>query len=259
MIGRKEINRLRQRLKIRREQILDFRKAVDRSWKDLQEPEVESEETAEKQKLAQSLDQLDEQEKDQVESVDRALHKIETGSYGVCETCGADIARKRLEAVPWARYCRKCSTGQETETAEGEVHRTGVIPPAFQGMGDEEIRKAVTEELVSAKRMDLQELHIEVMDGVIYLEGFLPSEAEREILMEMVQDTLGFHDVVDRTGINRLLWEKKDRRPPPQAGGKSDEEVILQGEDTDQESFHSSKSGKPLSPPDRMEPESGEE
>jgi RNA polymerase-binding protein DksA len=37
--------------------------------------------------------------------VDRALARIEDGTYGTCERCGAPIALERLEALPWASLC----------------------------------------------------------------------------------------------------------------------------------------------------------
>jgi DnaK suppressor protein len=37
-----------------------------------------------------------------------ALKRIELGSYGVCPECEEDISTKRLDAVPWARYCVTC-------------------------------------------------------------------------------------------------------------------------------------------------------
>ena len=40
--------------------------------------------------------------------VDKALERIEDGSYGRCANCGTEIAEKRLEAVPWARHCIDC-------------------------------------------------------------------------------------------------------------------------------------------------------
>ncbi len=43
-----------------------------------------------------------------LEQVNDALHKIENGTYGICEQCGKKISIKRLEAKPWARYCVKC-------------------------------------------------------------------------------------------------------------------------------------------------------
>ncbi|HVN06666.1 MAG TPA: TraR/DksA family transcriptional regulator [Bryobacteraceae bacterium] len=40
--------------------------------------------------------------------VQDALQRIEHGTYGVCYECEEPISTKRLEAVPWARYCVTC-------------------------------------------------------------------------------------------------------------------------------------------------------
>ncbi|HEX6230446.1 MAG TPA: TraR/DksA C4-type zinc finger protein [Actinomycetota bacterium] len=40
--------------------------------------------------------------------VNRALTKMELGTYGVCERCGRPIAIERLEALPWAILCIDC-------------------------------------------------------------------------------------------------------------------------------------------------------
>jgi DnaK suppressor protein len=37
--------------------------------------------------------------------INEALQRIEDGTYGICEGTGKEIARARLEANPWARYC----------------------------------------------------------------------------------------------------------------------------------------------------------
>jgi RNA polymerase-binding protein DksA len=39
-----------------------------------------------------------------VNEIDEALHRIEIGTYGICEGTGKPIAKARLEAQPWARY-----------------------------------------------------------------------------------------------------------------------------------------------------------
>ena len=39
--------------------------------------------------------------------VERALAKLDDGSYGKCEACGEEIAEPRLEAMPATRYCIK--------------------------------------------------------------------------------------------------------------------------------------------------------
>ena len=43
--------------------------------------------------------------RESLEEVERALGKLEDGSYGKCEVCGEEIAAARLEAMPAARYC----------------------------------------------------------------------------------------------------------------------------------------------------------
>lgn len=40
--------------------------------------------------------------------VHAALRRIEEGAYGVCAECEEPISAKRLDAVPWARYCVRC-------------------------------------------------------------------------------------------------------------------------------------------------------
>jgi RNA polymerase-binding protein DksA len=40
--------------------------------------------------------------------VDRALQKLDNGSYGVCDVCGLPIDPARLEALPQAILCMSC-------------------------------------------------------------------------------------------------------------------------------------------------------
>jgi DnaK suppressor protein len=41
-------------------------------------------------------------------SVDAALRRINEGTFGLCLNCEQDINTKRLEAIPWVRYCITC-------------------------------------------------------------------------------------------------------------------------------------------------------
>jgi len=45
--------------------------------------------------------------------IDEALQKIEEGTYGICESCNKPIPQKRLKALPFAKFCKKCQ--QEIE------------------------------------------------------------------------------------------------------------------------------------------------
>src|SRR5256886_6346439 len=40
--------------------------------------------------------------------VDAALKRINDGTFGNCLNCGQEINSKRLEAIPWVRYCITC-------------------------------------------------------------------------------------------------------------------------------------------------------
>ena len=37
--------------------------------------------------------------------IDRALARLDDGTYGTCERCGKQIAEERLQARPWATLC----------------------------------------------------------------------------------------------------------------------------------------------------------
>ncbi|MBO0798766.1 MAG: TraR/DksA family transcriptional regulator [Blastocatellia bacterium] len=40
--------------------------------------------------------------------IEEALRRIDDEEFGVCTSCGNEILSKRLEALPWVRYCIKC-------------------------------------------------------------------------------------------------------------------------------------------------------
>lgn len=44
--------------------------------------------------------------------VEHALEKMDLGTYGICETCGAQIPEARLEAKPAARLCINCASAR---------------------------------------------------------------------------------------------------------------------------------------------------
>jgi RNA polymerase-binding transcription factor DksA len=44
-----------------------------------------------------------------VAAIDAALRRLDDGTYGRCDGCGAAIPADRLEAIPWAPHCVPCS------------------------------------------------------------------------------------------------------------------------------------------------------
>ncbi|MBU6277464.1 MAG: TraR/DksA C4-type zinc finger protein [Planctomycetes bacterium] len=53
-------------------------------------------------------------EEDTLELVEAALERIRARTYGQCEECGGVIAKKRLEALPFAPTCIRCAERLES-------------------------------------------------------------------------------------------------------------------------------------------------
>ena len=52
--------------------------------------------------------------------VEEALARIQEGTFGECVNCGNEVNAKRLEAVPWTRYCIACQERVE----QGQLEET---------------------------------------------------------------------------------------------------------------------------------------
>jgi len=51
--------------------------------------------------------------RDLMERIDKALGKIEDGTYGLCDRCGKPIEKLRLKALPYANLCIKDKQAEE--------------------------------------------------------------------------------------------------------------------------------------------------
>jgi DnaK suppressor protein len=49
--------------------------------------------------------------------IEHALHKLDDGTYGLCDICGKPISPDRLEALPQASHCVDC----RAKNAKGKV------------------------------------------------------------------------------------------------------------------------------------------
>jgi RNA polymerase-binding transcription factor DksA len=56
---------------------------------------------------------LMESEEDTLGRIEASLERIEGGTYGDCEECGAKIPKARLSAIPYATLCVKCASQSE--------------------------------------------------------------------------------------------------------------------------------------------------
>jgi DnaK suppressor protein len=56
-----------------------------------------------------------------IHDIRAALERIAEGTYGLCEDCEEPIAKRRLDAVPWARLCVTCQEKHESKTRPYEA------------------------------------------------------------------------------------------------------------------------------------------
>ena len=57
----------------------------------------------------------------------------------------------------------------------------------------------------------MEELRLSSQRAVIFLDGAVPSDAEHQVLLNILTDVGGIQDIVDRLEIQRLAWEREDR------------------------------------------------
>jgi len=63
------------------------------------------------------LDVLSDAEQRELEQLDAALARIDSGCFGICDACGADIDPLRLEALPSADLCIECASQREARSS----------------------------------------------------------------------------------------------------------------------------------------------
>ena len=57
--------------------------------------------------------ELAEGERERLYDLDQAIKRIDEGTYGKCDSCGGNIPKLRLNAMPQAQYCIKCQEEEE--------------------------------------------------------------------------------------------------------------------------------------------------
>jgi DnaK suppressor protein len=77
---------------------------------------------------------LSDRERVKLKQIDDALERLDDGTYGVCESCGLEIAEERLIAMPFTRLCRDCQQDEERE-AKSQARRLDDEPNAYRKVG----------------------------------------------------------------------------------------------------------------------------
>jgi RNA polymerase-binding transcription factor DksA len=177
-----------------------------------EERESELEEGAQEDQMDRVLDRLDERDRREITEINAALDRFVDGTYGRCVRCEGAIGIDRLAALPATALCVRCAGALERAHAmAAPAPHAGAVPADLALLSDVEMEALIRETIEADERIDHEELRISCRRGVVHLEGVLPIESEHTMLRRVVEDVLGFRDVVDRIRIDETPWERADR------------------------------------------------
>jgi RNA polymerase-binding protein DksA len=180
--------------------------------------ETEIEEAAQEARTARVLLRLDDRGKAELEEIDRALGRIANDAYGICEGCGDAIPLERLSVLPATPHCRGCAErverGEPLDVEPKTPRRSAKLPADYALLSERELEDVIRDHLREDGRVDMEELRIVCRRGVAYLDGVVPSQGERQILLQIVTDVMGLTEVEDRLQVKEILWEREDRDKP---------------------------------------------
>jgi DnaK suppressor protein len=108
-MDRKSIERLKKALQARHRELRKSLAQTQRSSLTAQHDYGKDEGDRANASLAREID-IGQKSRDRalLSAVDAALKRINEGTFGRCLNCEQAINAKRLEAIPWVRYCITC-------------------------------------------------------------------------------------------------------------------------------------------------------
>jgi len=122
MLNKKKLSDFRKTLQGRLSELLN---EADEAVKNISESneDISSDPT---DQAVQELDRnrllrLKDRERKLIRKIEKAINRIDEGSYGKCEACGASINEARLQARPMTNYCIDCATEMESEKAKDRL------------------------------------------------------------------------------------------------------------------------------------------
>ena len=117
MKKKKDLDRFKKLLQERRQELVTAAEHTREEGLGVEQADLADEVDLASTEAGQSLNlRLRDRELYLLKKINKALEKIETGEFGVCERCGEEIGVKRLEARPVAELCIRCK--EEIEKRE---------------------------------------------------------------------------------------------------------------------------------------------
>src|SRR5262249_22234787 len=98
-----DLARLRRKLEQKRDALLASERDADDSARGVSDYAIEDADVAERMVEQESALRQRAIDEALLADIERALHKLDAGTYGFSEDSGAPIELERLDAIPWAR------------------------------------------------------------------------------------------------------------------------------------------------------------
>lgn len=113
-MNKAELSKFKKILEVRKQEVLSAADAVKESGIAFSTDDLPDEVDLASSESDQSMNlRLRDRERILLRKIDKALAKIESKEYGICEVCGDKISMRRLEARPVTDLCIRCKEEQE--------------------------------------------------------------------------------------------------------------------------------------------------
>jgi RNA polymerase-binding protein DksA len=105
-----DLDQIKATLETRRAELMERRERLARHTRHRDEPlPPDFAEQAVELENGETLVALDREVNAELREIERALRRLEEGSYGECLDCGEPIAEPRLKALPYTSRCVACA------------------------------------------------------------------------------------------------------------------------------------------------------
>lgn len=113
-MNKKELKRFRELLELRKQEVLEQAESTKEVGMVFDPDDLPDEVDLAASEADQSMNlRLRDRERVLLRKIEKALKKIDAGTFGSCESCEEDIEVKRLEARPVADLCIRCKEEEE--------------------------------------------------------------------------------------------------------------------------------------------------
>lgn len=201
---------------------------------------IESEEKASVEIVLDVLAKLRDQGNQELKDIEDALSRVEAGIYGRCEECGQNISEARLKVLPTASLCINCKEKIEKRQKIDslpmgiKVSKKASLEE-YINLPDEEMTETILDQLEEDGRVDTSNFDILVQAGRVFLSGSVSSEADRQIILQLINDNLGISDIEDNLEVTKSIYLLDETASKPLDEIELDEDLEEANEEEDLE------------------------